>query len=613
MYCTCWFILVAVTTAAGLDDRQKSSTPATMTEAGSLDLATTYRLQRAFASLDFDEDGHVTFDEATLGLLSSSERRATHFSGPVQSPYVFGERQCSDPTLDALSFVECTVAYARRLQFSKEKSKVGMAWSFKSAMQEFLSGCSVQSECWLRGFGSCSQCAGEERKTNQLFHEESNGTCSAYTMLNQTDIDGDNIGGHHSGVKSLDACCQLCGRETSCGGFTWRKDQNKCYLKSENSSSAKHIANKHAFSGIVTTPRPVPSPSPLPSPSPSPAPVPPGAVKILLSSDWHVEPWYAADGHCSNHKEGKVCRFAKASLNNMFQCRHGEINGSCTLLGDKDPPIEMEESHIASPGATDASLHFFLGDTQAHGWTWLGNPPNSQAPATITKMMTRVLGHEIEHFRGAENVVWTAGNNDGPHDAAFHKQDPATIAWADTLLQSNIVTDSPDLNITYSQNRNTTALFRDTGFYAKPLPLLGPSAFAVVLNTNLGGDNKEMKAAVNTTLSWINDHHGNNSIVYLLGHHPAVMGKGVECGYVPDHYRSLIKGVFAGHVHTAKATDASLFTQVPAITQEAKVTGYWVATVSPSQPELRVSGSDLFKYNNNPGHLPPNASHWVRM
>ena len=143
--------------------------------------------------------------------------------------------------------------------------------------------------------------------------------------------------------------------------------------------------------------------------------------------------------------------------------------------------------------------------------------------------------------------------------------------------------------------------------------MLGLSAFALVLNTNLGGDNNEMKAAVDLTLGWISEHHGNNSIVYLLGHHPAVMGKGVECGYVPEQYWSLIKGVFAGHVHTAKETDKSLFTQVPAITQRAKDTAYWIATVAPSQPELRVTNSDLFRYNNNPGHVPPNASHWVRM
>eukprot|EP00937_MAST-01D_sp_MAST-1D-sp2_P005728 g5728.t1 len=296
----------------------------------------------------------------------------------------------------------------------------------------------------------------------------------------------------------------------------------------------------------------------------------------------------------------------------MFECRNSAGNlTNCDLAGDKDPCIEMEESHVASPAARGARLHFFIGDTQAHGWTWLGNPAGAQGPATISKFMDRVLAAEVARFDGADNVVWTAGNNDGPHDSAFRKQDADTVAWADSMVRAGIVVDSPRLPVTYSAGLNSTAFFRMTGFYAKPLPLLGPAAFAVVLNTNLGGSNAATRAAVNATLSWIHAAHGNASAVYLLGHHPSVMGKGRECGYVPAQFRPLIKGVFAGHVHTAKATTDALFTQVPAVTQRAGVTGFWVAEVTPEQPEVRVNGSALFKYSNSPTHLPPNASHWL--
>ena len=297
----------------------------------------------------------------------------------------------------------------------------------------------------------------------------------------------------------------------------------------------------------------------------------------------------------------------------MFSCRDqsGRIM-PCNLLGNKDPPIEMEESHIASGAARDAAIHFFIGDTQAHGWTWLGNPSQDKA-ATIAKLMDRVFAEEVARFGGAANVVWAAGNNDGPHDSAFQKQDACTVAWAGCLLRAGIVMDfAPEGDLVYGGGRNVTAFFRDTGFYAKPLPLLGAGAYALVLNTNLGGSNAEQKAAMNTTLSWIHARHGNTSAVYVLGHHPSAMGKGINGGYIPAQFRGMVKGVFAGHVHNAKATDPqTLFTQVPAVSQQAAVTGFWLATVSPTQPEVRVNeSSNLFVYSNSPAHVPPNASHW---
>ena len=88
------------------------------------------------------------------------------------------------------------------------------------------------------------------------------------------------------------------------------------------------------------------------------------------------------------------------------------------------------------------------------------------------------------------------------------------------------------------------------------------------------------------------------------------MSAGTKCSYIPQEYQAIIKGVFGGHTHTEASTTASLYTQVPAITQEAQVTGYWVATVTADAPEIIVSGSMLFVYSNNPAHQVPNASSW---
>jgi hypothetical protein len=58
-----------------------------------------------------------------------------------------------------------------------------------------------------------------------------------------------------------------------------------------------------------------------------------------------------------------------------------------------------------------------------------------------------VLTAELRQFGSASNIVWTPGNNDGPHSAIFQQQDASTIAWANALLSHGIVTD--DLGFVY--------------------------------------------------------------------------------------------------------------------------------------------------------------------
>jgi len=206
---------------------------------------------------------------------------------------------------------------------------------------------------------------------------------------------------------------------------------------------------------------------------------------------------------------------------------------------------------------------------------------------------------------GAANIVWTPGNNDGPHSAIFLKQDNASLAWADALLSRGIVTD--ELDIRYDGNLTQTAMFRRTGFYCKALPSISPLAYAIVMNTNLGGSNKLQNQTLNATLKWIFEKHDNAGIVYLLGHHPSVMKSGVNL--VSGVYRSMVKGVFAGHVHYARSTSSDLFTQVPAITLAALDVAYWVASVSEDAPEVRLRRDGLYHYKGAYGE-PANSLMW---
>ena len=100
--------------------------------------------------------------------------------------------------------------------------------------------------------------------------------CGAFTLLQDTDLDGFNLN-HTDGCSSLDACCGICtAHGDDCGGFSWRSDQKKCWLKVVGAGSAKHLEDKHATTGLRREPTPPPAPTPPPPPPPpTPPPTPP--------------------------------------------------------------------------------------------------------------------------------------------------------------------------------------------------------------------------------------------------------------------------------------------------------------------------------------------------
>jgi len=448
-------------------------------------------LQQSFWYFDRDMNGVVNVSELAIGIISAGETPIS-----VWKRHYFGEKQCSDPILDSLSFSECLVARAR----ARGKGSGDEEVNFREALRQYLVGCTSTTVDWLMGrcLGSCHECA-------QNFVQD---------------------------------------------------DKNGC----DNIDSTP-------LNGNLTS--------------------------ILISSDWHVEPWYSTGS--TKNCVGKVCRYKDANLTNMFTCKNiDEEIADCTLNGWYDAPITLEESHIMSSRAAPATVHFYLGDTQAHEWGVDDMGPSPQdAPGAISKMLNRILSEEVWRFNSPDNIVWTPGNNDGKHNEIFRAQDSWTIAYASQLLWHNIVTDN--LGIMYGP-KNQTTIFRESGFYAKRLPTIAPTAYAIVINTNLGGDNQLTMSAVNTTLSWIWERHGNSSIVYFFGHHPSVMNGGINNAYIPMKYRSIIKGAFAGHVHKGYATTGDLLTVLPAVTQASWDNAFYVVTVSEDSPEIVVQTEQMIYY-----------------
>ncbi len=119
-------------------------------------------------------------------------------------------------------------------------------------------------------------------------------------------------------------------------------------------------------------------------------------------------------------------------------------------------------------------------------------------------------------------------------------------------LSHGIVTN--DLGISYSGAGlaeelrdgplSQTDMFSKTGFYCKALPRIGEAAYALVLNTILGGSNAVQQNAFHESLAWILAKHGDAGIVYVLGHQPGVASEGADvvAGPVPATRQGRLRG-----------------------------------------------------------------------
>ena len=468
--------------------------------------------------MDHDGDGIVSGLEMAVGILSSAEpwplasaaylrRRSSPFER-----YPFGEKQCVDPTLDAVSFLECAV---HRHRSTGQSEATEPAMGFEELFALHVHACTTPAAAWLEGLclGTCTQCA--------------------------------------------------------------------------TPAPREHL--------------PVMAPSP---------PLGADAVTILISSDSHVEPWYLSpsapplnpsDGATTATPKYRqlltdagVSRFHNATLENMFSCQNKHsVPSTCELIL-ADPPVDIHASHYYSKAAANATVYFFVGDSQAHSFD--GSPSAADNAKAVNLTLTRMMSDVLKRFGGsAANIVWTAGNNDGPHDSIFKQQDNATRAWASALLAANVVTD--DLGVEYTSSFSETEVFSQTdvfklvGFYMKALPALTNRSYAIVLNTNLGGDNPAQQSYLKQSLEWVHRTHGDAGIVYVLGHHPEVMSVGTDV--VPEAYRPMVKGVFCGHNHVAMSTSSKLFTNVGGLTFSSvpRPHNFLIAQVDADHPEVRIDVS----------------------
>jgi len=335
-------------------------------------------------------------------------------------------------------------------------------------------------------------------------------------------------------------------------------------------------------------------------------------ITILLTSDWHAEPWYQMDGH--GLVGNAVTRYPKCTYENEWNCFETDgAKAACKVTGRNDPPRAFIRSHlegflnlsVVRENPNQKSVMFFIGDTQVHAL--YDRFLNGLDPVAVKRDILNETLADIFNYWNSSEIFYTAGNNDGPHNAIFVRQDPASLNWAELLVRHGIVTNS--LNWTYSlinstEEHSQVGFFRHTGYYVKQVPYLsgpgGAGVFAIITNTNLGLNHFDQQRALLTDFQRLRDR---GAVVYLFGHHPKVAPR-----MVPKGYEDMVRGILSGHVHRAETTTPppQLFTQVPAISQNAVDNAFYVAQVG-AKGDYRLFVDyhhDLYVYQGGPGSSP---------
>jgi hypothetical protein len=261
-----------------------------------------------------------------------------------------------------------------------------------------------------------------------------------------------------------------------------------------------------------------------------------------------------------------------------FQRLHPAAGNSFFFIGDAQAHLMNFTNQNGAPGSAERKKYNPL----PGGLEWGGFAPSYRMAPAVGALMTKILSLAVSHF-DSKHVYWAAGNHDGPEDKVFCSSDSSvqevSLAWARPLVAAGVVDNM--LNRTYAGDAATASaeagagldqvgFFLRTGYYMKAFAAFPEQKlFVIVTNTNLGMSNARQNTALASDLAWVKAQGGR---VYLIGHHPQTVGCLWEhnfaethgCGgdrFIPPEFRSIIRGVFAGHIHSSwKTNQSSLFT-----------------------------------------------------
>jgi hypothetical protein len=146
----------------------------------------------------------------------------------------------------------------------------------------------------------------------------------------------------------------------------------------------------------------------------------PTRYQFLLTSDWHIEPWYDTSNNQGENAGGdaRVSRYNRSIDHDMFHCMPsdaGPHRSLCVTTGLNDPFKELITSHMAyyanqslHARGVDSHLLFFVGDTQAHEYDF--RYLQMRQDTAITALVSTAISVAMEVFPDPRTIVWTPGN-----------------------------------------------------------------------------------------------------------------------------------------------------------------------------------------------------------
>lgn len=267
-------------------------------------------------------------------------------------------------------------------------------------------------------------------------------------------------------------------------------------------------------------------------------------LTAMITSDWHIEPWYSTGGAAKNNWDPST--IDDWSVDAQINC-----NGVSQGSKRGDTPLGVVQSAIKDfvKGIPKSQrLFFFTGDTFAHG---LGsNEPDVGIEKTIMyKIFDKDQGL-LKYFE-PENIFYTVGNHGAKTDEAFWKKDGVSEVWAQSLIDNGIYeltgTDADDI-------------FMECGYYKKHLPnstidiICFNSILYSIVDGHTGCNNCVCQDKQIARLISDLDSLSEGRTVYILSHYPIDSEDAVYKRFIWDKidkkYQDRISGIFTAHTHT---------------------------------------------------------------
>lgn len=264
----------------------------------------------------------------------------------------------------------------------------------------------------------------------------------------------------------------------------------------------------------------------------------------MITSDWHIEPWYSTGGDAKN--KWNPSTIDDWSIDAQIDCG-GLVPGS-----DRgDNPIGVVQSSIkdfVKDIPKSQRLFFFTGDTFSH------DLDNNELNVGIEKtIMYKVFDKDqglLKYFE-PENIFYAVGNHGAKTDEAFWEQDKVSEAWAKSIVDNGIYTPI-----------GSDDIFWECGYYKKHLPnsTIDIICFNSILYSIVDGHNgcsncdcqdKQISRLINDLESL-----PKGRTVYILTHYPIdsesdnVVYKRFIWDKIGTKYQNVIDGIFTAHTHT---------------------------------------------------------------